>query len=130
MLYVDNTSAAITHGGVDNRGGAAQGSKNTDMAIYRMKGVLHIAEEDHLHVLQAVHDTFDIKPSSFKRGAGEDKTDGESKIIVIGRNLGRQFLVFRNQGLFRHKLREYKHYLFTFIAQSVRIDKFWRLRPL
>ena len=57
------------------------------MAIYRMKGVLHIAGEEQLHVLQAVHDTFDIKPSSFARGASEDKSGGESKVIVIGRNL-------------------------------------------
>jgi G3E family GTPase len=86
VLYVDDAVAAASHGGAD-KSDATQKGNNADMALYRMKGVLHIAEEEQLHVLQAVHDTFDIKPSSFARGGTEDMTGGESKIIVIGRNL-------------------------------------------
>ena len=52
-----------------------------------MKGVLHVRGSDVLHVLQAVHDTFDISPSSFLRGSADDSTGGSNKIIAIGRNI-------------------------------------------
>lgn len=61
--------------------------ENVGMQIFRIKGVLHSHVDDCLHVLQAVHQTFDIQPSSFTRGSPGDLSGGLNHIIVIGRSL-------------------------------------------
>jgi len=35
------------------------------MRIFRMKGVLHIEGSPYIHILQSVHDLFDVQPSTF-----------------------------------------------------------------
>jgi G3E family GTPase len=57
------------------------------MKIYRMKGVLHIEEKENVYIMQAVHDIFDVQPSSHIIGSAQDTTNNLNKIIVIGRNL-------------------------------------------
>ena len=57
------------------------------MKIYRMKGVLHIEEKENVYIMQAVHDIFDVQPSSHIIGSAQDTTNNLNKIIVIDRNL-------------------------------------------
>lgn len=74
-------------------------SKHTSaMKIYRMKGLLHISGQTHLHVLQAVHNIFDLQQSDYLIGGLEDKTQGLNLIIVIGTNLDAETL----ESKFRH----------------------------
>lgn len=90
---------------------AAEHSKSTDMAvvdmtgpitrpeidspssIFRMKGILHSTDSAELLILQAVHDVFDIQPSSHLVGGENDRTDNQNLVIVIGRNLNRDELL-------------------------------------
>ena len=62
------------------------------MRIFRMKGILHIQGEPFLHILQAVHDIFDIQPSLVEKGIGRDASSGLNHIIVIGRNVDKKCL--------------------------------------
>ena len=62
-------------------------SENGLMHIYRMKGMLHVKNNDNLFILQAVHDIFDIQPSTTEVGSADDNSNGLNKIIVIGRHL-------------------------------------------
>lgn len=57
------------------------------MRIFRMKGVLHIKGESFIHILQAVHDIFDIQPSQVERETGRDVSGGLNHVIIIGRSL-------------------------------------------
>ena len=62
--------------------------ENTTMKIYRIKGVLHAAEEGaHLYLFQGVNDIFEINMSTIIPGSIDDTTDGMNKVIVIGKNL-------------------------------------------
>ena len=56
------------------------------MKIYRMKGVLHAGKEC-LYIMQAVHDIFDVQPSTHVVGSPQDTTGGLNKFIIIGRHL-------------------------------------------
>eukprot|EP00294_Goniomonas_avonlea_P016400 CAMPEP_0114543722 /NCGR_PEP_ID=MMETSP0114-20121206/2507_1 /TAXON_ID=31324 /ORGANISM="Goniomonas sp, Strain m" /LENGTH=340 /DNA_ID=CAMNT_0001728079 /DNA_START=9 /DNA_END=1028 /DNA_ORIENTATION=- len=47
---------------------------------FRLKGVLQVAGDDHLHVLQGVHELFDLQPSRLWK-ADEVR---ESKMVMIG----------------------------------------------
>jgi G3E family GTPase len=60
--------------------------------IFRMKGVFHIENQEYLHLMQAVHDVFDIQPSSFRCGSADDKTSGLNSVIVIGKNLDQEYI--------------------------------------
>ena len=60
--------------------------------IFRMKGVFHIQDEEYLHIMQAVHDVFDIQPSSFRRQGEDDQTSGLNSVILIGKNLDQDFI--------------------------------------
>ena len=62
------------------------------MKIFRMKGVLHVENDSVLHILQAVHDIFDIQASSHVVGGGHDTTRGANKFIVIGSYLDAEAL--------------------------------------
>ena len=57
------------------------------MMIFRVKGVLHVKDEEYLQVLQGVFDIFEVKSSSFLYGSNGDKSVGLNRIIVIGRNI-------------------------------------------
>jgi G3E family GTPase len=57
------------------------------MMIFRVKGVLHVKDEEYLQVLQGVFDIFEVKSSSFLYGSNGDKSGGLNRIIVIGRNI-------------------------------------------
>lgn len=57
------------------------------MMIFRVKGVLHVKDEEYLQVLQGVFDIFEVKSSSFLYGSNGDKSGGSNRIIVIGRNI-------------------------------------------
>ncbi len=53
--------------------------------IYRMKGTVAAAGSDAVHILQAVHETFEVEPSrSLAWGEGEAR---ECRVVVIGRGL-------------------------------------------
>jgi G3E family GTPase len=60
--------------------------------IFRMKGVFHIQDEEYLHLMQAVHDVFDIQPSSFRCQGEDDKTNGQNSVILIGKDLDQEFI--------------------------------------
>ena len=57
------------------------------MAIFRMKGIVHTTESNVLYVLQAVHNIFDLQPSVYQVGDEGDLTQGDSVLVIIGRNL-------------------------------------------
>lgn len=60
---------------------------NNDMKIFRMKGVLHVNNQEYLQLLQAVFDIFEVKSSSFLIGSSDDLSVGLNRIVVIGRNI-------------------------------------------
>jgi len=76
----------------------SQVNSTKTMAIFRMKGIVHTTESDVLYVLQAVHNIFDLQPSVYKVGDEGDLTQGDSVLVIIGRNLDMEYLeaVFRN----------------------------------
>ena len=57
------------------------------MQIYRMKGALLVEGSAQVHVLQAVHDIFDVQPSSHARSSPADCTEGRNRVIMIGKSL-------------------------------------------
>lgn len=66
----------------------AHGATHDDaMRIFRMKGILQIKDEPFVHMLQAVHDIFDIQPSLVERETKRDVSGGLNHVIVIGRSL-------------------------------------------
>ncbi|XP_057785555.1 uncharacterized protein LOC131003101 [Salvia miltiorrhiza] len=63
--------------------------KKYGMDVYRCKGVLNIANLDHLYTLQAVREVYEIVPTR-KWRYGEDRVN---KIVFIGRSLNEEILV-------------------------------------
>ena len=57
--------------------------------IYRMKGVLQIQDSDQQHVLQAVHELYDVVPGP----QWTETLQRESRVVVIGRNLDHDALL-------------------------------------
>lgn len=70
-----------------NRGQVTKLNKDSTQRIFRMKGILHIKDNGNIHILQAVHDIFDIQPSTFLVNSPQDTSNGMNKIILIGRNV-------------------------------------------
>ena len=58
-----------------------------EMKIYRIKGVLHVKDENYVQVLQGVFDVFEVKPSSFLRGSEGDISAGLNRIVIIGKSI-------------------------------------------
>lgn len=54
--------------------------------IYRMKGLLKIAGSSKAHVLQAVHELYDVVPGIAWSDLSAHQQH-QSKIVLIGRNL-------------------------------------------
>lgn len=57
--------------------------------VYRMKGALHVRGDASMHVFQAVNELFEIKPG--RRWLEQD--DRLNRVVVIGRNLDRSWLL-------------------------------------
>ncbi len=70
------------------------------MEVYRLKGIVHVAVSQTaldgavsegpsavLHIVQAVHNIFEVSPSSFAVGGAQDTTQGLSLFVVIGKRL-------------------------------------------
>lgn len=60
--------------------------------IYRMKGTLSVAGSDMVHILQAVHETFELEASQTPaRGGGEGEAaregGAECRLVIIGKAL-------------------------------------------
>ena len=60
--------------------------------IYRMKGTLAVVGAEVLHILQAVHETFEVEPSQslVSEGGGDGGSEGgrkECRLVVIGKGL-------------------------------------------
>jgi len=72
--------------------GQSVASEMKMMTIYRLKGILHVHNDSMLYILQAVHQVFDVQPSSVTIGSPDDTSDGTNKFVVIGRNLNANFL--------------------------------------
>ena len=53
-----------------------------EVVVYRAKGVLRLASQPYLHILQSVHEVFDIQPCDIL-----DSSEASNKVILIGRNL-------------------------------------------
>ncbi len=70
------------------------GNKNEKKcSIFRMKGLLHVNGERQLYILQSVHSIFDVQPSTYAIGSPLDPTGGLNLIIIIGCDLGHNFLI-------------------------------------
>lgn len=54
--------------------------------IYRMKGLLNVADKHEAHILQAVHELYDIVPGMCWSDLPETQWH-QTKVVVIGRNL-------------------------------------------
>merc|ERR1719223_60713 len=53
--------------------------------IYRLKGIVRIAGSSRLHIIQSVHDVFEITEASFDVGGKGDITNGENLFVIIGK---------------------------------------------
>jgi len=98
MLY---TGSAPTHGLPKAEKSSDLNDANansTEMAIFRMKGLVHMEGEEKLFILQAVHTIFDVQPSLCDRGGEEDTTDGLSVFVVIGKYLDMEFVEAQLRG--------------------------------
>jgi G3E family GTPase len=75
----------------NNGSGNSSSSNIFEMKIFRMKGILHVPDSLNLHILQSVHDMFDVQESSIIRGDSDDTTNGNNRIILIGRNMNNEY---------------------------------------
>jgi hypothetical protein len=94
LLYSGVSAGTTTHNNKTETADkdSAKGSHSTaaesrDMRIFRMKGLVHIANEPNLYILQAVHMIFDVQPSECAVGGEQDTTAGHSVFVVIGKFL-------------------------------------------
>jgi G3E family GTPase len=85
LLYSSTPVSADAHS--SSTKGTTEIESEREMAIFRMKGLVHIHEESHLYILQAVHTIFDVQQGQCEVGGAEDTTQGESVFVVIGKYL-------------------------------------------
>lgn len=88
LLY--QGSSSISQHGSRN----AEFNENNKQEIFRMKGILHIEQQEndieqveYLYILQAVHEIFDIKKSNIEINSMEDKSQNENRIVIIGKRI-------------------------------------------
>jgi len=96
ILYANGGATASPHA-------VAAGADAALMKVFRMKGVLHVRGDGMLHILQAVHDIFDIQASSHAVGSSQDTTGGVNKVVVIGSHLDSEAL---DAGLLQCRVQE------------------------
>jgi len=103
ILYANGGASASAHSAAAASAAASDEppAPAMKMRIFRMKGVLHVQGAPVLHILQAVHDIFDIQASSHAVGSPQDTTGGVNKVVVIGSHLDAQAL---DAGLLRCRL--------------------------
>lgn len=108
MLYSEQTGGAVVHGdhkasqvaadaSMEVDGGSTGNTvhkvaSGSDMRIFRLKGIVHIAGSSQLYVLQAVHNIFELQPSPYTVGSVEDTTSGLSSFVFIGKHLDMQYI--------------------------------------
>jgi len=61
------------------------------MNIFRIKGIVRAADSDAVHLIQGVHETFEVEPSSEKWGSPGWETPG-NRIVFIGRSVDLEIL--------------------------------------
>ena len=87
-VYSSAPQTAFSSANSGSVANAAGHSIDTDeMKIYRIKGVLHVKDENYIQVLQGVFDVFEVKPSSFLRGSDGDISAGLNRIVIIGKSI-------------------------------------------
>lgn len=67
--------------------GGHGGRQRAATEIYRMKGVLAVAGSEAVHILQAVHETFEVEPSRSLTWGGKEAGPKGCRVVVIGRGL-------------------------------------------
>ena len=85
LLYSNESSIASSGSGSASK--HVNTTASAEMKIFRMKGVVHIDETPVLHIVQAVHNIFDLQSSPYTAGGAGDLTQGESLFVIIGKNL-------------------------------------------
>ena len=73
-------------------------SNERNMSIFRMKGIIRVCGHDKLHILQSVHDIFDVQPSTFDVGGPDDIYGDMNNIVIIGMNVD---ITLITEGFFR-----------------------------
>ena len=92
LLYRGSNGVIPSSHGSNNNTKSSDGStepmvESNEMTILRMKGVVHVNNEDCLFILQAVYDTFDIYPTNIVKKSPEDTTEGLNRFVFIGKNM-------------------------------------------
>ncbi len=67
-----------------------EGGRGSRQQIYRMKGTLAVAGSEVLHLLQAVHETFEVEPSH--TSLAQEPGPKECRLVVIGKGLDERTL--------------------------------------
>lgn len=62
-------------------------NEDLPMIIYRLKAIIHTDSSTNLCIVQAVHNIFDVKVSSFVSGGKGDTTNGNNPFVIIGKNI-------------------------------------------
>jgi G3E family GTPase len=83
LLYRSQTAESSSQhdNGKDGTTGPAP-----SMEIYRIKGVVHLAEEHELFILQGVYETFELKSAAM---ISPDNEERWNRLVIIGRNIDR-----------------------------------------
>jgi len=99
-IYLNTILYECSNNDVPKTHSPAINKDSDDMKIFRMKGVVHIDGDQHLHILQGVHDTYEIKPSRIVAGSPEDTSRNNNLITIIGKRIDAEAL---RQGFIRCK---------------------------
>jgi G3E family GTPase len=67
-----------------------KGGRGSPQQIYRMKGTLAVAGSEVLHILQAVHETFEVEPC--QTPLAQELGPKECRLVVIGKGLDERAL--------------------------------------
>lgn len=60
------------------------------LEIYRIKGLIKVKDHQKLHILQCVHEVFDIQPSYYD--LADPEVSEKSLLVIIGHHLDEIFL--------------------------------------
>lgn len=62
-------------------------SRPTNFEIHRLKGIIYL-DDGSSKIIQAVRDVFEIRDSELRQSDGDEPSDVQCKIVLIGRGLG------------------------------------------